>query len=63
MWCFIKYYVFDSWGFVEVDFIFVYDIKLIYMFLIKKKLMLWIFYVISLCNRLCLVFVCVILGI
>lgn len=63
MWCFIKYYVFDNWGFVEVDFIFVYDIKLIYMFLIKKKLMLWIFYVISLCNRLCLVFVCVILGI
>lgn len=63
MWCFIKYYEFDNWGFVEVDFIFVYDIKLIYMFLIKKKLMLWIFYVISLCNRLCLVFVCVILGI
>lgn len=63
MWCFIKYYVFDNWGFVEVDFIFVYDIKLIYMFLIKKKLMLWIFCVISLCNRLCLVFVCVILGI
>lgn len=62
MWCFIKF-VFDNWGFVEVDFIFVYDIKLIYMFLIKKKLMLWIFYVISLCNRLCLVFVCVILGI
>lgn len=37
MWCFIKY-VFDNWGFVEVDFIFVYDIKLIYMFLIKKKI-------------------------
>lgn len=31
-------YVFDNWGFVEVDFIFVYDIKLIYMFLIKKKI-------------------------
>lgn len=61
MWCFIKYYVFDNWGFVEVDFIFIYKVNL--MFLIKKKLMLWIFYVISMCNRLCLVFVCVILGI
>lgn len=32
MWCFIKYYVFDNWGFVEVDFIFVYDIVNIYVF-------------------------------